>query len=78
MRDARQDRRKDLALDFTDRIEVGIVGASVELQKAITANKDYICGETLAVKLEFEALPKTEGNPLEIGDEQITLFARKV
>src|SRR3954469_8775955 len=52
-----QDRRKELGLDFTDRIEIGLVGASAALQTAIEPFRDYICGETLAVKLIFEALP---------------------
>ena len=56
-----QDRRKELNLDFTDRIEVGITGASPDLRRAIEANRDYICSETLAVKLLFEALPGVEG-----------------
>ncbi|MGI8982781.1 MAG: isoleucine--tRNA ligase [Pirellulaceae bacterium] len=73
-----QDRRKDLNLDFTDRIEVGIVGASPALQKAITDNLEYISGETLAVKVVFEALPGRAGIQLEIGDEQITLDVCKV
>src|SRR5207237_9655687 len=30
-----QDRRKDLGLEFTDRIEIGVVGASPELQRTI-------------------------------------------
>jgi isoleucyl-tRNA synthetase len=73
-----QDRRKELNLDFTDRIEVGIVGASADLQKAIEANRDYICSETLAVKLVFEALPGVEGIEVEIGEEKLTLYAKKV
>jgi isoleucyl-tRNA synthetase len=73
-----QDRRKELELDFTDRIEVSVTGASPGLQKAISANKDFICGETLAVKMEFAALPGAAGVELEIGDEKITLHARKV
>jgi isoleucyl-tRNA synthetase len=73
-----QDRRKELNLEFTDRIEVGIVGASAELQKAIADNMEYICGETLAVKLVFEALPGVEGVEVEIGDEKVKFFVRKV
>ncbi|HUE73997.1 MAG TPA: class I tRNA ligase family protein [Pirellulaceae bacterium] len=72
-----QDRRKELNLQFTDRIEVGIVGASAELQRAIEANRESICSETLAVKLVFEALPGVEGIEVEIGDEKITLYLKK-
>ena len=73
-----QDRRKDIGLDFTDRIEIGIVGATPALQKAIADNLDYISGETLAVRIAFEAVLKAEGIQLEIGEEQITLYVRKV
>ena len=70
-----QDRRKELDLEFTDRIEIGIVGDSAELQKAIEQIRDYICGETLAAKLVFEALPGVEWTvEAEIGDEKITLY----
>jgi isoleucyl-tRNA synthetase len=48
-----QDRRKDLNLDFADTIEIGIVGASPALQRVIEQFRDYVCGETLAVKLVF-------------------------
>ncbi|MDX1946432.1 MAG: isoleucine--tRNA ligase [Pirellulaceae bacterium] len=73
-----QDRRKDLALDFTDRIEVGIVGASDTLQSALRRFHDYLCGETLATKLGFEPLAGIEGQPAEVGDEKVTLFVRKL
>ena len=75
-----QDRRKELALDFSDQIEVGIVGASPALQAAINANRDYICGETQAVKLVFQPLASVEGVEgveVELGDEKITIFVRK-
>jgi isoleucyl-tRNA synthetase len=73
-----QDRRKDIGLDFTDRIEIGIVGASPELQKAITDNLAHISGETLAVKIVFETLPGAPGIETELGDEKLTLYVRKV
>jgi len=72
-----QDRRKDLDLNFTDKIEVGIVGTSPALQPAIEQNRGYICGETLAAKLAFEALPGVEGIAVELGDERLTLFVNK-
>jgi len=73
-----QDRRKDLNLEFTHRIEIGVVGASPPIQRAIENNREYICGETLAVKLVFVALPGVEPIELELGEEKIKLFVRKV
>jgi isoleucyl-tRNA synthetase len=72
-----QDRRKELDLNLSDQIEVGIVGASPALVAAIEANRAYICGETQAVKLIFAALPGVEGIEVELGDEKIVLFVRK-
>jgi isoleucyl-tRNA synthetase len=72
-----QDRRKEMNLDFTDRIEIGVAGASAELAKAIDANRDFICGETLAMRLAFEAIAGATGNAVEIGDEQIELFVAR-
>jgi isoleucyl-tRNA synthetase len=73
-----QDRRKDLSFNFTDQIEVSIVGASAALQQAIQQNRQYICGETLACKLAFEAVAGVEPIEAEIGDERITLYVRRV
>ena len=73
-----QDRRKDLGLDFTDRIEIGVVGASAELQEALEQHGEFLCGETLGIKLTFEALPGVEGIAVEIGDEKVVLYVRRV
>ncbi|MBW8883572.1 MAG: class I tRNA ligase family protein, partial [Planctomycetia bacterium] len=72
-----QDRRKDLALEFTDRIEIGAAGASVELQTAIEQFRDYICGETLAIKLAFEAVGGVDPVEAEIGDDKVKLHVRR-
>jgi isoleucyl-tRNA synthetase len=73
-----QDRRKEMNLDFTDRIELGLTTASDELQQAIQANADYIAGETLATALKTESLADGEGQEVEIGDFQATLFVRRL
>jgi isoleucyl-tRNA synthetase len=72
-----QDRRKDLNLNFTDRIEIAVSGASEALKAAIQANHDYIAGETLATKLSFAAVAEVEGNEVEIGDDKIKLSVRR-
>jgi isoleucyl-tRNA synthetase len=73
-----QDDRKKQELEFTDRIEIGVVGASTELQQAIESNREYICGETLAVKLVFEPLADVEPVEVEIADAKIQLFIRRI
>ena len=72
-----QDERKKQDLNFTDRIDVGVVGASTALQQALEKNREYICGETLAVKLVFEALPGVAGIEVELGDEKMTLHVER-
>jgi isoleucyl-tRNA synthetase len=73
-----QDRRKEMALDFADRIEIGLAGASAELRQAIDANRDHICGETLAEKFQFDTSSGVDGHEVELGDEKVTLIVRRV
>jgi hypothetical protein len=47
------------------------------LTKAIEANREFICAETLAERLDFNALSETEANEVEIGDEKIKLTVRR-
>ena len=72
-----QDRRKELALDFTDRIAIGIVGASSAIQNAIEQNRDYIVGETLADVIDF-GTSRGESVSAEVGDEKLELSVQKV
>ncbi|MBI2480068.1 MAG: class I tRNA ligase family protein, partial [Planctomycetia bacterium] len=71
-----QDRRKQLACDFTDRIEVGIVTDSDELRKAIEENAEYIQGETLADRLVFEALEGVESVECEVTGYKVLIYVR--
>jgi isoleucyl-tRNA synthetase len=72
-----QDRRKELSLDFTDRIEVRLAGISSALQTAIDQNRDYIASETLADQIAFDASGH-DGAEAEVGDEKFRLLVRKV
>ena len=47
-----QNIRKSQGLEVTDKIEINIKN-SVNLEKAINDNLDYVMGETLAIKLYF-------------------------
>jgi isoleucyl-tRNA synthetase len=71
-----QERRKDLSCQYTDRIEIGVVTDSSQLRQALAEYKEYIAGETLAVRIVLEPLSGVEGLSLEIGDEQVTLYVR--
>src|SRR5207302_10213008 len=68
-----QDERKQQQLDFTDRIEIGVGGASAQAKQAIEGNCDFIRGETLATRLVFEALPGAIGTEAEFGEEKVML-----
>jgi isoleucyl-tRNA synthetase len=51
-----QDIRKIMQCQYTDRIEVGLVTDAAELSRAIDKYRDFIAGETLAVRLIDEVL----------------------
>jgi len=71
-----QDRRKEMGCEFTDRIAVGVVTESQELQAAIEQFRDYIRGETLAVELDRAALTGAESVEIKVGDIPLTLFVK--
>jgi isoleucyl-tRNA synthetase len=73
-----QDRRKELRLDYTDKIAVAIVGASPELQKAIERHSKHIMAETLAESLTFESIKGCEAVERELGDDTIQLYVKKL
>ncbi len=78
-----QDKRKELGLDFTDRIRVGWKTQSQELISANTntANTNYICTETLAVELIPDGLidaPNASVFEVTIGGHPETLWIQKV
>jgi isoleucyl-tRNA synthetase len=68
-----QDTRKEKGCEFTDRIRIGIVTDSPELKAAIEQFRDYIQSETLAVEMDFSALPGVEGTESKVGDYAMKL-----
>jgi isoleucyl-tRNA synthetase len=73
-----QNLRKETNLDVTDKIELWVQKHD-QLSDAIVNNNEYICSETLAVKLHYTDTINT-GNPVEvdIDDEiKISVFIRK-
>jgi isoleucyl-tRNA synthetase len=71
-----QTRRKDMNLQYTDRIVVGVVTDSTELRSAVDQFRDYIQGETLAVRLQHDALSGVEPVELKVGDDPVTLYVQ--
>jgi isoleucyl-tRNA synthetase len=67
-----QERRKELACQYTDRIRVGLE-VSDEIWLAVSENLTYIQQETLAVEVLRGSLPGVAGVACEVADEQIML-----
>jgi len=72
-----QDRRKELGLEMSDRIVIGVASTDPSLIDALRANEDYLKKETLAVEILYEA---TEAEPVEreIGDSTLMLHVAAV
>jgi isoleucyl-tRNA synthetase len=73
-----QDRRKEMDLQYADRIVIGLVTDSEELLLACRENSAYIMSETLAVDIVFGVLDGSEGVDRDIGDIKLELYIRRV
>jgi isoleucyl-tRNA synthetase len=71
------DRRKEIHLEFTDRVKVGIVTESPEVRRAVEQYREFIMQETLAVSLELAPLVDVECIEVKIGDESAKLYVFK-
>ena len=70
-----QDRRKELNLDFTDRIAIGIETESEIVKRAVEENASHIQAETLGIRvvnhaLDVEAVTKT------VAESDVILYIR--
>ncbi len=72
-----QDRRKELQLDYTDRIIVSVVPEDAEVTKAIKEHSKFICEETLCDSLVFEPVPGVEETVIELGAGKLRLWVKK-
>jgi len=68
-----QDRRKELKLNYTDRILVGIQTPSRMIGTSLHEHIEYIKGETLAVDLKKGQIPDAESFSHSIEGEKLTL-----
>lgn len=75
-----QDLRKTRQCRFADRIEVLIVTDNEQIRKSITANKAFIAGETLSLRLELiDVIPEgIEILTTEVADHTVSLGLRVV
>ncbi|MEX2186456.1 MAG: class I tRNA ligase family protein [Pirellulales bacterium] len=73
-----QDRRKDIACEYTARIEVSIATTSEPVRAAIAAFAEYIQGETLAAKLHVTAEAISDAAEVTVADEPVRVSVRVV
>lgn len=73
-----QDRRKELGCEFTDRIEVGIVSDSSELQAAVEEHAEYIAGETLASNVSLVESTTDTAIECKLGEATATILVTPV
>jgi isoleucyl-tRNA synthetase len=71
-----QTQRKDLSLQYTDRIVVGLVAAEGSIRDAVERFGDYIRQETLAVRITFGPLAGMQPFELKIAGTQLTLYVQ--
>jgi isoleucyl-tRNA synthetase len=71
-----QEQRKDIACQYTDRIEVGFVTTSAELAAAITRFRDYVSHETLASRIVSEPLVGVEPVQTKVLGHELAIYVR--
>ena len=72
-----QDRHKEMGLEFTDRIVVGLVTDSDQLIEAVKQFRSYIQGETLALEIGFTPPPGADAVEVKVGDYSAMLYVKK-
>ncbi len=72
-----QDRRKELGLEFTDRIEVGVESNSAECLSALNKYSEYISAETLADRFSIGKLQDADSVVATLGEHSVNVFVRR-
>jgi isoleucyl-tRNA synthetase len=73
-----QNIRKDQNLEYTARIEVGLVTADQGLGDAADRFRDYVQGETLCSKFGFESLLGVEPVEANLGGVKASIYVRVI
>ena len=73
-----QDLRKEKDCEFTDRIEVGIVSNSDDVQQALDLFGTYVAKETLAVSAVPKAIEGVEPTQVKIGEFEVSIYVKVV
>lgn len=73
-----QERRKELGLQFTERIRIAVGGATQEVQAALEAFRPQILEETLGLELHFQPLDAAQAVPVALNDQPLQLAVQPV
>ena len=65
-----QDKRKELNLEYTDRISLGVIVSSEEQKHAVMNNSEYIMQETLASSFKCVMRGADEEDELRPADDR--------
>jgi isoleucyl-tRNA synthetase len=72
-----QDQRKELNLEYTDRIVVSLKADDPEVTAAIQEHQSFICGETLCDTLSSEPLAGGNEVKTELGSGSVSIWVQK-
>ncbi|MEW4456181.1 isoleucine--tRNA ligase [Bremerella sp. JC817] len=73
-----QDKRKELDLEYTAKIEVAVVTSSDDVQAAVKGHAEYIEGETLATSVGLAAIAGVEPSSTTIADSDVQIYVKPV
>jgi isoleucyl-tRNA synthetase len=69
-----QTQRREMNLEYTARIHIGLVTEAPELRAAVKNFGEYIQGETLATQLQLEPFSGVSPQEVKVGDYAAALF----
>ena len=72
-----QDQRKELQLDYTDRIVIAVAAEDPEVTAAIQKHSKFIAGETLADSISFESIEGATEVVIDLGNGKLRLWVKK-
>ncbi|MBI1246440.1 isoleucine--tRNA ligase [bacterium] len=73
-----QDKRKELDLEYTAKIEVGVVTDSDDVQTAVKSHASYIQEETLASSVELAEVKGVDPTETTIADHDVRIYVKPV
>ncbi|MFN3151957.1 isoleucine--tRNA ligase [Bremerella sp.] len=72
-----QDKRKELDLEYTAKIEVSVVTESSDVQSAVTTYTDYIQAETLTTSVTLSAINGIDPIETKIADSDVLIYVKQ-